>query len=308
MTFWRRKATSNSNRNYMFEIFRNGSAVVNRRLMLIELGLSSLLMAIVLIQGYLPSQDWIKPEILKPLAFLLGVSAALLKASEMFFSKAASMYAQDKDREAKYGTPSKITATTETTETTTIEKTDMNITNKVTGLLVASALFLAASASAQVSTNGPAGSFFNTVGSYFTSFNPTLTNTFNAKASIWTGMDSLSGNKASLANEIGVAYNVYRPIDIESVTRDGGVTGTLVSQSIGVNANFKIIDTRLTIYADAGYTLDSLAGTKFQDNLFGEVGLRVSKALTDHTYAWVGLGVQFPNQARVFSGGVGFTF
>jgi hypothetical protein len=86
------------------------------------------------------------------------------------------------------------------------------------------------------------------------------------------------------------------------------VSGALVSQQVGLSANFKLLDTRLTVYADAGYLLDGPDNSKFQDNLFGEIGLRVSKALTEHTYAWVGLGAQFPTQARVFSGGVGFTF
>lgn len=274
----------------MFEIFKNGSAKVNRRLMLIELALSSLMMCIVTIQGYIPSQDWIPASVLKPLAFGLAVVAILLKGSEMFFSKAASIYSQDKDNE---------------TNNKNKGNTDMINKSTLTGLLMAGVLLFTASSQAQ--TNG-VGSFFGTVQQYFTTFNPNLTNTFNGKASLWTGVDSLSGNKASIANEIGVSYNVYGILDVESVTRDGGVSGTLVSQAVGLNANFKLLDTRLTVYADAGYVLDGPAGSKFGDNLFGEVGLRVSKALSEHTYAWVGLGAQFPTQARVFSGGVGFTF
>lgn len=152
------------------------------------------------------------------------------------------------------------------------------------------------------------GSFFGTVSQYFTTFNPSLTNTFAAKTTLWTGVDSQQGSGSSLMNEIGVSYNAYGPLSIESVTRDGGVAGTLISQQIGLGLNFKIIDTRLTVYADAGYKLDSPANSKFQDDLYGEIGIRVAKALTDHTFAWVGIGAQFPTKAQIFEGGVGFTF
>jgi len=151
-------------------------------------------------------------------------------------------------------------------------------------------------------------SFFGTVSGYFTSFNPTLTNTFTAKTTLWTGVDSQQGSGSSLVNEIGASYNAYGPLSIESITRDGGVAGTLVSQQIGLGLNFTVVDTRLTLYADAGYKLDSPSGSKFQDNIYGEIGIRVAKALTEHTFAWVGIGAQFPTKAQVFEGGVGFTF
>jgi len=152
------------------------------------------------------------------------------------------------------------------------------------------------------------GSFFDTVSGYFTTFNPNLTNTFAAKTTLWTGVDSVQGGGSTLVNEIGASYNAYGPLSVESVTRDGGVAGTLVSQQIGLGLNFTVIDTRLTLYGDAGYKLDGPSTSKFQDNLYGEIGIRVAKALTEHTFAWVGIGAQFPTKAQVFQGGIGFTF
>jgi len=169
-----------------------------------------------------------------------------------------------------------------------------------------SLVLLASAVAASAQTNS--GSFFNTVSGYFTTFNPSLTNTFAAKTTLWTGVDSQQGSGSSLANEIGASYNVYGPLSLESVTRDGGVSGTLVSEQFGLGLNFIVVDTRLTLYGDAGYKLDSPTGSKFQDNLYGEIGIRVAKALTEHTFAWVGIGAQFPTKAQVFEGGVGFTF
>ena len=164
------------------------------------------------------------------------------------------------------------------------------------------------SLTAVAQTNTPGGTFFNTVGQYFTSFNTNLAGTFQAKTTLWTGVDSVQGGNSSLVNEIGLSYAIYGPLSLESITRDGGVAGTLVSQQVGFGANFVLIDTRLTAYADAGYRLDSPSTVKFRDNLYGEVGLRIAKALTEHTFAWVGLGVKVPQKEEVFEGGVGFTF
>lgn len=112
----------------LLEIFKNGSKVVNRRLMLIDLGFSCFLMAILLIQGYIPSLDFLSPKTIKLLAFGLSAFAAMLKAGEMFFSKAAAMYAEDSHQDTQ-------------TKTTEQKETNMNITGKLTALLVAGVLF-----------------------------------------------------------------------------------------------------------------------------------------------------------------------
>lgn len=183
---------------------------------------------------------------------------------------------------------------------------------KIKNLLILNLFVLALSSSAQ--SNTPV-SFIHTVGGYFTSHNLELTNTFGIthKADIWTSLDSIQGDKATnakLADAVGISYTVYDHLSLENVLRTSGIAGTIVSDQFGVGLNFVVIDTKLTLYGDAGYNIENsrLTGTKFQDNLFGEIGIRVKKALTENTYAGIGLGVQLPNTAQVYQIVAGFTF
>lgn len=167
---------------------------------------------------------------------------------------------------------------------------------------------------AQQITNITPVSFIHTVGSYFTSHNLELTNTFGSghKFDLWTSIDSIQGNgnsAAHLADAIGISYVVYDHISLENVLRTSGIAGTIMTEQFGVGLNYTVIDTKLTLYADAGYDKgNSLTHSKFQDNLFGEVGLRVKKALTENTYAGIGLGLQFPSNVQVYQVVAGFTF
>ena len=175
-------------------------------------------------------------------------------------------------------------------------------------LLIITAIIGLAALGLQAQTGVPTppadnGSFLGTVQSYFTAFNTNLDNTFGAsKGSIWTGVDSIQGGTVSLANSIGVSYNLYKMVSAEGVIRNGGVTGTILSYQGGLGFNFLVHDVRLTAYADGGY------GTSGKDRTYGELGLRAQKALTEHTYAWVGVGAQLPANRQIFSAGVGFTF
>lgn len=168
-------------------------------------------------------------------------------------------------------------------------------------------LTLAFSAKAQLSTNS--GSFFDTALSYFTTFNTNLDSTFgNAKGTVWTGVDSIQGGTTHLANSLGLSYRVYNIVAIESITRNSGVAGTVVDQQFGFSLNFAVHDALLTAYGHMGYELDAPSGAKIGDKVFGEIGLRVSKALTAHTFAGVGLGAQLPKNTQVFSAFMGITF
>ena len=197
-------------------------------------------------------------------------------------------------------------------------------------LLAVAALSLAAAplvSDAQTSTNAtPTGNFFNTVEGYFTSFNTDLDSTFGAeRADIFTGVDSIQGGSVALANSLGVSYDVLRfankantnlfstALAIESVTRNSGIAGTLVSEQVGVGLSFIIHDVKLTGYLDGGYDFarqpDAIGQTlKTGDRLYGEIGLRAFKALTTHTYGGVGVGAQVPRNCQVFSAFVGFNF
>lgn len=179
-----------------------------------------------------------------------------------------------------------------------------------TGLAVLGVLLYAVAAQAQVlpPTNSP-GSFFSTALSYFTAFNTNLDSTFaNSKGSIWTGADSMQGARTPLANSLGLSYRVYNVISLESVTRNAGVAGTVVSQQFGPSLNFVVHDAKLSLYAHAGYELDAPAGGKFADKIYGEIGVRVCKALTEHTFAGVGIGAQLPKNTQVFQVFAGIVF
>ncbi len=168
-------------------------------------------------------------------------------------------------------------------------------------------------ANAQSLTNTPQ-SFFGTVSSYFTSHNLGLTNTFGLhNGEAWTSLDSIQGNASSsakLADAIGFQYSVYDHLSLENVLRTSGVAGTIVSDQLGLGLNFVIIDTKITFYGDGGYDLEKsrLVGSKFKDDLFGEIGVRAKKAMTEFTYAGVGFGVRLPDASQVYQVMVGFTF
>jgi hypothetical protein len=177
---------------------------------------------------------------------------------------------------------------------------------KITSILLAlSVCLLVSTSKAQTSTPPTAGSFPETVLNYFKTFNTNLDSTFgSSKGTIWTGVDSLQGAKVPLANNLGIAYDVVGNLSLESGTRNGGVAGTIISEQFGLGYSFIVHDTKLTVYADGGYNFDALG----KDRFYGEIGLRVMKALTEHTFAGVGLGAQLPQNRQVFSVFAGFTF
>lgn len=166
---------------------------------------------------------------------------------------------------------------------------------------------------AQAQTNTPQ-SFFASVTKYFTEFNPSLTNTFAStkKLEAWTSLDSVQGNSSSeakLLDAIGLSYTVYDHISLENVLRTSGIAGVIASDQLGIGFSIVHVDTKLTFYGDMGYNLENNRTlAHFKDSLFGEIGVRARKALTDNTFAGVGLGVRVPDASQVYQVIVGFTF
>jgi len=165
-------------------------------------------------------------------------------------------------------------------------------------------------------TNAPAptlptssGSFASSVQSYFTSFNTNLDSTFStARGEFAVGVDSIQGGTVPLANSLRLSVNMpgtnwLSAFSLESVTRDGGVTGGIISEQVGLGINFVVHDAKLTLFADGGYNFDDAAHRGF-----AEVGVRVQKALTEHTFAGIGMGAILPGNSRVFTAFTGFTF
>lgn len=154
-------------------------------------------------------------------------------------------------------------------------------------------------------------SFFSSIGGYFTTHNTNLAGTFGLnKGELWTSVDSIQGNAstaAKLADAVGASYTVYDHLALEGVLRTSGIAGTVVDGQIGPSLNFVLIDVKLTLYADAGYDLEGTHKHTY-DALYGELGIRLKKALTEHTYAGVGLGVRVPDASQVYQVMAGFTF
>lgn len=170
-------------------------------------------------------------------------------------------------------------------------------------LMMLTMLVLPARAQAQTAPAPGSGSFLSSLNTYFLSFNTNLDSTFASKGTLWTSADSLQGGDVNLANSLGFSYTVWKSVAAESVTRNSGVAGTLISEQFGLSLSWQVHDVKLSAYADAGYDFHAT-----KDKFYGEVGLRVMKALTEHTFAGVGIGAQLPANRQVFSALVGFTF
>jgi len=171
--------------------------------------------------------------------------------------------------------------------------------------MMASAAMAAETTDGAPATPTSSTSFFNSALGYFTSFNTNLDSTFGlSKGEAWAGVDALQGAQVPLANDIGVSYKIYKHVGAEAVMRNGGVTGTIISQAVGLNLNFVVHDAELTLYADGVYNI----AEPVVDRMVCEIGVRVKKALTEHTFAGVGIGAQFPGNRQVFQAFAGFTF
>lgn len=152
-----------------------------------------------------------------------------------------------------------------------------------TGLLAAAGL-----CRAQTNTPPPQ-QFYQTVFGYFSSFNTNLSDTFSTDTvDISAGADTV--DNANMAASFTVEVLPFRSssnvlasgLSIESVTRNATVAGILVSEQGGIGWSATHIDTRVTGYVDFGRRFDT------SQNYFAP-GLRVKKALTDNTFAGVGL-------------------
>lgn len=164
---------------------------------------------------------------------------------------------------------------------------------------------LALSFSAKAQTNE--GSFLSSFGSYFSSFNTNLTAFSSNQLDVDVGMDYVSG--VNISSSLGLEYifdhmNNGLELSAESVTRNAGIAGIIVSQQAGIGLSKVIYDTKMTVYADGGYSWAN-------KQTYVELGLRLKKQLTTHTFAGIGLSIPIENGTRslqpVFSVFTGFT-
>jgi hypothetical protein len=129
-------------------------------------------------------------------------------------------------------------------------------------------------------------SLLTTVQGFFTSFTGLQTFQTNDTIEIYTGAEQVGGNNT--AATLGISYNPSFThittnifIGIDSETRAAGVGGTILSQNIGINAHYVYKDVEFQAFIDASYEFNRSANSS---PLAAEVGVRVWKALTDHTF------------------------
>jgi opacity protein-like surface antigen len=192
-------------------------------------------------------------------------------------------------------------------------------TLKLITVLAAMAAALASSGRAQESvteTNASGGtttisnpqSFFGTVGSYFTTSNTNLP--FKGKAEIGLGLAYQSG--VNIASDFDARYKfavtTNSGVILESVTRNAGVGGIIVSEQAGVGYYYipsATPDIELSAGLLGGYRFDVSQGafTAYLD---------ARKSLTANTFAGVRLAYEYDGSASpsspVLTAYTGFTF
>lgn len=147
-------------------------------------------------------------------------------------------------------------------------------------------LCLASSAIAQTQTNSIPQSIADVSGSvtkWLTAFDTNSTTFSNTKLDLWTAMNYQKGINTSA--EIGISYDVYRPIAVEAVFHNVGVGGDLLSYAGGVSYNFFKYDVKISGYLDFG-------NDQRDSRAYIEFGGRIKKALTAHSYTFLGVGLQ----------------
>lgn len=150
--------------------------------------------------------------------------------------------------------------------------------------------------------------FFGTVGSYFTTSNTNLP--FKGTAEIALGMAYQSG--VNIASDFDVRYkfavSTNSGVILESVTRNAGVNGVIVSEQAGVGYYYIPVatpDIELSAGLLGGYRFDAskAAFTAYLD---------ARKSLTENTFAGVRLAYEYDGSASpsspVLTAYTGFTF
>lgn len=138
---------------------------------------------------------------------------------------------------------------------------------------------------AQTVPISPQQSFFDTVTQYFSSMNSNLTTfTLGNHAELSLGFDTVGQDR--LAASFLVEVPVWKAFSIEGNVRNATVLGDVVTAQGGIGYSVVKYDTKLTAFVDGGYRWDTKQS-------FVAPGVRVKKALTQNTYAGVGIELPF---------------
>lgn len=183
--------------------------------------------------------------------------------------------------------------------------------NKIASILLIAGLSLSAfTVNAQTTNNPPPPAFFDTALTYFTAFNTNLTTFSIDRGSVWAGADYVSG--VNVSSHIGFSYNLGSStpgngFHLESVTRNAGIAGTILSQQAGAGYHVSLYDARISATLAGGYDWNARAA-------FIAPTIDIRKAMTQRTFA--GLRMDVPIMFRHGSGNyvprvgvfTGFTF
>ena len=170
-------------------------------------------------------------------------------------------------------------------------------------LALAALLFGAGYSQAQT-TNSPAGTIFNSIEYYFTSFNTNFTWT-NVTFEVDSGYAQVTGVNA--ASKLNLQYDIWGNFDLGASFQFSGVGSDI--NAIEAQAGYAIVnhyDTKAEVIMRAGYDDTQRAGVF-------EPGLTLKKKLTDNTYAETALSFPvytsgtFTKTPTIYVG-VGFTF
>lgn len=150
-------------------------------------------------------------------------------------------------------------------------------------------------------------SLISTVQGFFTSFTGLQTFQTNDNLDVFSEAQQVGGNNTAAG--LGIIYtpkfsnfgNIR--LGVESETRAAGIGGTILSQGLGIDAQYVYKDVKMMGFIQGGYAFDLKKPAV-------EVGVRVWKALSDKTFA--GPMVSFrsgtPNHAMTIGFCIGGVF
>ena len=160
----------------------------------------------------------------------------------------------------------------------TVNQTDNTNMKKIVSILAIASLSLCAMAQ----TNSPQN-FYQSVQSYFTSFDTNSQTFLSDKVDISLGTVTIENSQ--LAADFLAEFQVKNPLSLEIDVRNTTVAGTVLSYAGGLGYNITHFDTRITGFIDGGYKTDTKSA-------YFAPGIRIKKALTANTYA--GIGIELP--------------
>jgi hypothetical protein len=100
--------------------------------------------------------------------------------------------------------------------------------------------------------------FFQSVGDYFTSFNPAYSMVAAHKLEVWTAAEYQ--NQINFADDLGVDYRFDSGLKLEAVMRNAGIGGIIVDSQIGIGYSLAFNDVEVSAGVNGGYLVQERHG------------------------------------------------